>query len=324
MTEKTSSVPEVAEDDDLDASLEAMRQAEREDDGGQSGDAPDGEESEPQAEAKPGDDGALEPLPYDELQRRHEDLKKALHAERAQKRDLAEDRQWRQTMEARLAEMQAKAGPEAKREDAEEKPDRTKDPLAYLDWLDKKVSEYETQTQQEREQQERQAQYQRQLSQIQAYGAKAEEEIRKEHGDYDEAASFYAQSRLTELQGVYGMDEQAAQQYFRQELQAAIVQNAQRGNNPAAAIYAAAKARGYAPASDEAKPERASNGQYQKMKDGQKASKTLSGSGGKVKTDATIQSLLDSDDDPLDAVHRGEESEFDRQFNAFARASRRA
>jgi uncharacterized protein with FMN-binding domain len=324
MTEQATSVPEVTEDDDLDAQLDAMRQAEREDGGEQPENAEDSGQSE--NDAKPAADAGekeMEPLSADEWKARHDNLKSALHEERSKRKENDEYRQKFAEIESRLAQLTPQQREDAK-DEAEQRPDASKDPLAALDYALKKIEQYETVEQQRTQEAQQQQQQRQQLEQIQAYGAKAEETFRKEKADYDTAAQFYAESRLSELQTVYGMDQNAAQQYFRQELQAAIIQNAQRNQNPAAAIYAAAQARGYSPDADKQTDGTKQANSLQKMKDGQKASKTLSGTGGKVKTEATIESLLNADDDPLEAVHNNTESDFDRQFNAYARTARRA
>jgi hypothetical protein len=286
--EAATSVPEIDEDE-LNREMEEAAQAE-------SGTDADAEQSDTQAQA---DEGEREPLPYEELAKRYENVQKALKQERGQRRELD---QWRGQMEERLSQLQSKASPAEQQADGENKPDRNKDPLAYLDWLDQKVTQYE---EREREQQTRaqQEQQQRQyLQQVQEYGAQAEEAFRKEAPDYDDAATYYAKSRLEELQHVYNMTPQAAQQYFGQELQAAVVQNAQRGQNPAAAIYAAAKARGYVAKSNEAQAK------LDQMKEGRKSSPTMP-QGGKGKANGVSMDELLKIEDPKEFEKRWAEAE---------------
>jgi len=303
--ETVSSVPEIDEKE-LDREMQEAEQAsggeEREDGGGQ----PEAEAQPEQGEDKGGAPEGKDPWSYDELRERYDNLNKAFKSERGQRQDLDH---WRGQMEERLQHLQAKASPDDRKDDANDKPDRSKDPLAYLDWLDGKVSEYEareTQTQQARE---RDAQQRQQMQQIQAFGAKAEEEIRADKADYDAAARFFATSRLNELQAVYGMTPQAAQEYFGQELQATVIQNARQGQNPAAAIYAAAHARGYTKQSGEAQAT------LNQMEAGRKSSPTMP-QGGKGKTNAISMDELLKIDDPKEFEKRWAEAE---KQGAFAR-----
>lgn len=293
--EAATSVPEIDEDE-LNREMEQAEQAER-------GEAPeaDAEQSDDtRAQADQGDgEEKRDPLPYEELQKRYENVQKALKQERGQRR---ESDQWRGQMEERLAQMQAKVSPQDRAEDADSKPDRNKDPLAYLDWLDGKVTEYETREREQQQRQQQEAQQRQYQQQVQQYGAQAEEAFRQEAPDYDDAATFYAKSRLEELQHVYGMNPQGAQQYLAQELQAAVVQNAQRGQNPAAAIYAAAKARGYAQKSGEAEAK------LNQMKEGRKSSPTMP-SGGRGKQNAISMDELLKIEDPKEFERRWSEAE---------------
>jgi hypothetical protein len=326
MSEILTSVPET---DDLDEQLQAMREAESETvaDDEQSeereAEADDGE-TQGQAEAE---EEELEPLSAEEWKKRHDNLQKALHQERAKRKEGDADREWRQQMEQRLSELQQKATPSEKKSDATEKPDRTKDPLAYLDWLDSKVSEYEAREREEASQTEQRQQQQRQMEEFRQFCTRSEVEFRAEVPDYDDAAKFYAASRVAELTAMYEASDQTApyaqqlaQQRFHQEMTQSVADARQVGFNPAAAIYKAALARGYekearkqaAPAEE---PKR-----YDKMKEGQKASKSLVG-GGKVTPDTSVATLLDDDEDPLEALHAGN-SEFDKAWSKFARQQR--
>ena len=286
--EAASSVPEIDEDE-LNREMEEAAQAARGTDAG-------AEQSDTQAQA---DEGEREPLPYEELAKRYENVQKALKQERGQRRELD---QWRGLMEERLSQLQSKASPAEQQADGENKPDRNKDPLAYLDWLDQKVTQYEEREREQQTRAQQEAQQRQYLQQVQEYGAQAEEAFRQEAPDYDDAATYYAKSRLEELQHVYNMTPQAAQQYLGQELQAAVVQNAQRGQNPAAAIYAAAKARGYAAKSGEAQAK------LDQMKEGRKSSPTMP-QGGKGKTNGVSMDELLKIDDPKEFEKRWAEAE---------------
>lgn len=286
--EAATSVPEIDEDE-LNREMEEAAQAE-------SGTDADAEQSDTQAQA---DEGEREPLPYEELAKRYENVQKALKQERGQRRELD---QWRGQMEERLSQLQSKASPAEQRADGEDKPDRNKDPLAYLDWLDQKVTQYEEREREQQTRAQQEAQQRQYLQQVQQYGAQAEEAFRKEAPDYDDAATYYAKSRLEELQHVYNMTPQAAQQYLGQELQAAVVQNAQRGQNPAAAIYAAAKARGYAAKSGEAQAK------LDQMKEGRKSSPTMP-QGGKGKANGVSMDELLKIEDPKEFEKRWAEAE---------------
>lgn len=327
MTEQSTSVPEVAEDD-LDAQLEAMRQAEREDGGEQPEEDVQGDErpEERQAEAETGDEDAgdeREPLSADEWKKRHDNLQKALHAERSKRKENDEYRQKFAEIENRLAQLTPQQREDAK-DEAEQRPDASKDPLAALDYALKKIEQYETIEQQRAREAEERQQQQSQLQQFANYVNQQEAEFAEATPDYYDAVAWLREKRAEHFKAL-GYDDQAAGAQAGQEAQQLAVLAVRQQKSPAEVAYNYAKALGYS-GQAEAKPEakRDDAGRYEKMKQGQKAAKTLSGGGAKPKDSVDLNALLDMDDDPLEALHRGEDSDFDRKFSAYARQARRA
>lgn len=324
MTEQGTSVPEVTEDD-LDAQLEAMRQAERED-GEQSEDASaEADDSEREAQADEGETKAedeREPLSAEEWKQRHDNLQKALHAERSKRKENDEYRQKFAEIENRLAQLTPQQRQDAK-DEVEKRPDASKDPLAALDYALNRIEQYEHLENQRAQQAEQQRQQSQQINQLVQYVSNDEAEFADKTPDYYDAVTFIRESRTKHFDAL-GYNEQQAAQLATQEAQQLAIQSVQAQRSPAETAYRYAQALGYAPSADKADaPKRDGKGRYEKVKEGQKASKTLSGSGGKVKTDATIESLIDnSDDDPLEALHKGVESDFDKAWSSYARQAR--
>lgn len=326
MSTMNGSVPEVAEDDDLDAQLAAMREADRAG-GEQPEDVTDDERSEPRetgAQAGQGDNADYrEPLSADEWKQRHDNLQKALHAERSKRKENDEYRQKFAEIETRLAQLTPQERKDAKAE-AEKRPDASKDPLAALDYALNKIEQYERQETERTQQTEAQRQQQAQLQRFASYVNEQETQFAEATPDYYDAVQWVRDKRSEHYQAL-GYTDAAASQQAMQEAQQLAVLAVRQQRSPAEVAYSYAKALGYAPSQQPAGDQKRDDaGRYQKMKDGQKASKTLSGPGAKVKTEATLESLIDMDDDPLEALHKGEESEFDRKFSAYARGARRA
>lgn len=320
MTEQNTSAPEVAEDDDLDAQLEAMREADR---GGdeQPEDVADDEQSEPEGQPEQAEDNR-EPLSADEWKQRHDNLQKALHAERSKRKENDEYRQKFAEIENRLAQLTPQQRQDAK-DDAEQRPDATKDPLAALDYALKKIELYETREQQTAREREEERKQQEQLQVFAQHVTQDEAQFAEQTADYYDAVEWLREARSRHYHAL-GYDEGGARQLAGQEAQQLAIHATRQQRSPAEVAYNYAKALGYSGKAQAEPPKRDDAGRYQKMKDGQKASKTLSGAGGKPKPDASLESLLDMDDDPLEALHKGADSEFDKQFAAYARQARRA
>jgi len=326
MSNMNTSVPEVAEDDDLDSQLAAMREAERagrdepEDVADDVPSEPEGQPEVAETEEKSDD---REPLSADEWKQRHDNLQKALHAERSKRKENDEYRQKFAEIETRLSQLTPQERAEAK-EEAEKRPDAMKDPLAALDYALNKIETYEREQSEIAQQTEAQRKQQEQLQQFAEYVNKQEAEFAQTAPDYYDAVQWLRDKRAEHFQAL-GYDAQSATRQAVQEAQQLAVLASRQERSPAEVAYSYAKALGYAvKAKTEAEPKRDDAGRYQKIKEGQQASKTLSGPGAKVKAEATLESLIDMDDDPLDALHKGEESEFDRKFSAYARGARRA
>lgn len=323
MTEQMTSVPVVADDDDLDAQLEAMRKAER-DTGGEEPEDASGEAEDTEREARAdegetdGDKQELEPLSAEEWKQRHDNLQKALHAERSKRKENDEYRQKFAEIENRLAQLTPQQRQDAK-DEAEQRPDASKDPLAALDYALNKIEQYENLENQRAQQAEQQRQQSQQINQLVQYVNNDEAEFAGKTPDYYDAVNFIRDSRRKHFEAL-GYNEQQAAQLAGQEAQQLAIQSVQSQRSPAETAYRYAQALGYQKAQSDAK--RDDKGRYEKVKEGQKASKTLSGAGAKVKADATLETLIDSDDDPLEALHKGTDSEFDKMWSSYARQAR--
>ena len=173
-------------------------------------------------------------------------LEKALNSERAQRRIANKDAEKLRDLEQRLWDMQSRIAPQDQTQDPDAKPDRNKDPLAYLDWLDKQVDTYREQEQQRAQMQMQQQQHQQFVRQVEQYGGQAENEFRAVKPDYDDAFKHYAETRIKAIKA-FGADEQTAAQALQNELLQLTASHAQVGSNPAEAIYNAAAAMGYQP-----------------------------------------------------------------------------
>lgn len=292
--ETVTSVPEIDEEE-LTREMEAAQAAEI---GEEPAPEPEAEADAGQSEAEPQpEEGEKEPLSADEWKARHDNLQKALKAERAKRKEGDEYRQKFSEIEQRLSQLTPQERQDVK-DEAQARPDASKDPLGALDYALNKITEYEELEARRAQEKEQREQQQAQIQQITSYGAQAEEEFRKVAPDYDEASQHYAQSRVRELQVVYGLDDYAARQQLNQELMAAIYQSAQSGRNPAEAIYEAAKARGYVKKASEAEAK------LEQMKEGRKSSPTMP-QGGKGKPNSiSLDEMLKADPEEFDRLFR--------------------
>ena len=272
------SVPEVAADSDSEIEeLERLEKAEL--------DAPSEAQSEDaDASAEQEDEDRI---PYEELKKRYEKLQGALGSERAQRKELS---QFKREIDQRLNELQTKT-PSAAAEKSAEKPDRASDPLAYLDWLDEKVSTYEQAENARTEQQKQQETTRKEILELSQYGAQSEAEFKEEQPDYDAAAQYYAQSRIAELERIYAIPTAQAQNVLQNELVTAMRQARQTGANPAQAIYEAAKLRGYSPKSDKAEKT------LKQMGEGRKMSPSMPQGGKGKSAELTVEALMKLDGD---------------------------
>lgn len=223
---------------------------------------------------------------------------------------LMEERRLRQQLEAdnrRYAEERARIDErlrmieEANRPAPPQKPDRTVDPLATIEYLENKVESLEQQWAQGSQQWNAQQQQAAEARWIEYTTKQDTEAFKAQAPDYGDAFRHWAGSRHAELTA-QGMAPDAAMAKIEQE-QFDIARGAlQRGTSPAAQLYRIAQARGYG-----GRPAAASNGNgrddgasanIQRVAAGQQRSPTLSGTGGgAVPTEMTASRLASMSND---------------------------
>lgn len=259
--------------DDLDLTDVPMDEPEIED----ADDAAEGDAEGEAGEKKPAAREALKP---EELEKRFNQTKTALAAERGRRRET--ERQLRElrdgaTGAAPRQEPQRRAEPEADI-------DPETDPLGALKQMRAKIVAYETAAAlDERSDSERQAR-ETQITRVEEAFQEHEADFRDEHPDYDEAARHYAVSRAQELMK-FGLDPAKIQPMLREEF-ASLAATAIRGRkNPAAVVYELAKGRGFGtqaaePAADPKLGKGA--GKLDALERGQRATSPLSRGGGRA------------------------------------------
>ena len=227
-------------------------------------------------------------------------LQKALDSERAQRRIASREAEELRELRQRVDQLSQNAPQFQQQTDPAtgEKPDRQKDPLAYLDWLDRQVTEYRSEREQQAAMAQQQQAYQQQVTALSQYGAQAEEEFRNVKPDYDDAFKHYATGRVKQVQAM-GYDEQSAQQAVHQELLTLINNHAQVGSNPAKAIYEAAQALGYR------------SGQQQTQAKGERKSTPTMPQGGRAAKQNAVS---------LEALENASPEEFDQMWKEAERA----
>lgn len=132
---------------------------------------------------------------------------------------------------------------------------------------------------------------QRAMTELQGYAQSSVAAMKKDNPDYDAAYEFARQDRLAEIMELEECTEaEALEQVNREELNLTI-QSAQKGKNPAKAIYAYAKRRGYKPAEGESSVSEAEQ-TIDRIQKGQSSSKSLSSTSGKSPSSLTIDKIL--------------------------------
>ena len=200
--------------------------------------------AEMEADEAPEAEGEPEPKPApDEGVDRDE---KYNNLSNALKEARYESRQFKRELE----EIKGLLRPNAKQRDTDpwfdtDIPDPDADPIGAVRALAQmvhaqRVQQYEQQQAQQRQQQEAQT-YQT----LTGYMEQGEAEFRQQAPDYNDAATYLVQSRKAELKALGYPDEQI-DEGIRYEYLQLINDAAQRGQNPAALVYAQANARGYA------------------------------------------------------------------------------
>ncbi|MEO0755148.1 MAG: hypothetical protein AAFY85_10175 [Pseudomonadota bacterium] len=273
------------------------------------------------------------PLSREEVESRWTNTKTALFQERSKRREADSEIA---ALRARLEALEGKsAAPDAGQNEAGQKdgedagpggdiPDPDEDPdgafRAAIRFAKAKMAEEREATTQAKQQAANQEQMTTLLNAFQA----AEADYRQAVPDYDDAAAFFAQSRLREL-AARGMAEDQARRAVIAE-SAMITRRAVEGNqHPADMIYRIAEARGYQKKAPPAHGQAQSQGQGQGQGQGtpnaaamdrrEKAgqlSQTLSGSGGRAATSNGVTIEL------LNETQSGDD--FDRLFEEMRRA----
>jgi len=191
---------------------------------------------------------------------------------------------------------QNKGEPVAPKQPVMDIPDPNEDPLGYQSYRLESLNKTVLAQQQYLEQQARAYQEQQAMSSLDnAYRASAME-FQKEAPDFAEAYKFLEQSRIAEYMAL-GYNNQEAAQLLQQDERALAAKSFKERANPAARIYAAAKARGFNTTAAESRLEKVSNG----MQKG----KSLPRAGGK-----NIEKAYD-----ISRINEMSDTEFDKFFN---------
>jgi hypothetical protein len=194
-------------------------------------DAPE-ETPDPDPKPQPDEDGANRDDKYQNLSNA---LKEARYESRQFKRELEEIKG--------LLRPNAKQQPDPYFDTSIPDPDA--DPIGAVRALAQMVAAQRQQQYEQMEAQQRQQQEQQTIQTLSGYMESGEAEFRQQAPDYNDAASYLVQSRKAELKALGYADEQI-DEGIRYEYLTLINEAAQRGQNPAALVYAQAKARGYA------------------------------------------------------------------------------
>lgn len=229
-------------------------------------------------EAKPEPQAEKPPLPPEELAKRHEDVKAALREERRQRKELSRQIEELRTQRAQPAPAQ-QPQPEPQ---AFERPDPETDPLAYLKYVEARISAGDQQAA-EQEQQRQQAELQsREVQTVVNRMVEIESDFALDNPDYYEAANFLRAERAKEYTAL-GYSPQQAEQLVAQEALRVAADLLNQRKDAASAFYELAKARGFRGASPAPTPtpaETKPSDALARVKAGQAAAQTLSGSGG--------------------------------------------
>lgn len=312
--------PEATTELGSDAEAALWAQLEKED----SADETVDEVSEPEGDAEPADAEAeapdaeaeqkKEPLPYEELAKRHKDLQGALHAERAKARQMAERAS---NMDALLRELRQSKPSEAEQKPAAPQiPDINEDPIGHFQaksaLLEQQIAELTKGSQSAQEQ------FQRQRAEQQFWGqvSQSEAQMRASTPDYDDAVGHLEASRVAELEAIYPDDSPQAIDYalrngfqstaqlrahvLNQDRISVATQALQMGMNPAQLYYNLAVQRGYQKAAPKTNVT-----PIAAARNGQRAAKSLSaGGGGRADAMPSLDALADMYLDDPDAADR--------------------
>lgn len=273
-----------------------------------------------------------QPIPYEELERRHRQTAGALKETREREQAARDQlKAFTNMVEEMRSQRKAPAAEDTKQPDPEIDPNE--DPIGYFQQriakLEAEVTEAKKSTTETREEARSRQEYQSFLGEV----SKHEDAFKATTPDYHEAAEYLEKGRRAELQVMFPDSEHfnryAQQQGYKSAAhlrEAIFVSDAQTvarnalmaGMNPAEAYYELAKGRGYKPGgggggAPEAKVATA-NGVIDAMRRGTKASKTLSGGGGSPDNPLNIADLTD--------LYAEDPEEFDKQWEKMARAGK--
>ena len=285
--------------DDLDAALEAMREAEEA-----------GEQPQPEVKAEPNQtdevkgkdpetDAAAEeakkktdekpPLSVEEITKRWRDQQAATKQERT-KRQQGDQRI--EDLERQIAELR---GEKPKQAASPSIPDLDEDAEGAI----RAAVEFARQTQTDATENERletaATEARNEVQQVATIVRAAEAEYVKAVPDYPEALKHFRTARLTEMQ-LYGMSQEDAARALQEETLDLARFAVSKNQHPAHLVYQLAQQRGYVKAADPepSKDEQIAKAQEEikQRKAAEKLAKTISGTGGKtVKGGPTVEQL---------------------------------
>lgn len=198
-------------EEEVEASEEAVTEEQKEDRAGEEPEA--APEPEASAEAKPPEGF----VPH-----------QAMHSER-QKRKL---------LEAEVAELKKKFEQDSPKDPIYADP--ILDPEGHRRWAEHQTQQNAAQIQQMQQRMQEQQQMQERAQRA----ASMEAEFKKTHDDYDTAAQFLMQSRISELRGM-GYGDAEIQQTISREANNIVTSAEGMGMNPAQIVYMQAQQRGY-------------------------------------------------------------------------------
>lgn len=242
--------------------------------------------TEPAPEAIKAEDKPKDPLPYDELDKRHKNLQGALAETRGEMRQYRENSE---KLANQLANMQEFLRVQQAQRQA---PAQQQDDLAPLREYLGKIEQTATQAEQRAQQVEQRWTQQSEEQRLGQHVVQLERQFMAQAPDYMPALEYLAKSRMDELSVFYPDDsasamDAAANAGFRSvaELRQAVMANEQKtlakqavatNQNPAELLYRIAKQRGFA-APRQAEPVKPAA--LESVRRGQAAAQSLSGGG---------------------------------------------
>lgn len=205
--------------------------------------------AEPQETTQTAPDVPMDDAPQD-TQREKMVPHGALHEERERRKALEVEAKQLREDKARFEErarmlLELRNPQEQKAEDTGP-PDIDQDAREYVLWLGRQNQELNRTVQAQQQAQQQQDQVKR----VMGWAQQQEAVYSQQTPDYTQASNFLRENRTAELREL-GVPENDIPQVIQQDLMRIAHYAAQNGGNPAARIYAVAKARGFKPASSE-------------------------------------------------------------------------